>query len=119
MFNNLFGEFDLFAEHIGGDFLKNRVPVKQKIDEKSAKIFFELPGVEKENIKVSLVEGLLTVDVKKKVHDENFVYHRKYEVNDEFDSKEISVEFKNGLLSIEIPRLKPQKTQNNQIFDIK
>lgn len=81
----------------------------------------EMPGVEKENIHVSFLDGILTIQAKKKplkdhnkylIHERNFM-NMKREINfGDIDEESISAKLNDGLLVITIKNkaLKPKKT---------
>ena len=98
--------------------------MKTDIKEKKDKylIDIELPGYEKENIKIDVEDGYLTVhaeiDSNKEEKDEGkFVRKERYMgscsrsfyVGDEVKSEDIKASFKNGMLKLEIPKKEEQK----------
>ena len=89
----------------------------------------ELPGVNKKDIQVELNDGLLTVSVeqKKEVNEENenYIrreraygnYKRSFYVED-VKEDEIKAEYKDGVLSIVLPKAKPDRKKKVKI-DVK
>jgi len=120
-------EFDLFNDFFGrDDFFSRREQslMKTDIKEKEDKYIIEmdLPGYEKENINLELKEGYLTVSAKveretdsgekeKYVHKERFYGEcsRSFYVGEELTEEDISAEFKNGMLKINIPKKEAKK----------
>lgn len=121
-------EFDLFRDFFEGDdfFSTKRVSsiMQTDIKEKADKYIIEmdLPGYEKENIKLSLKDGYLevTAEVKKEENNddnEKFVHKERYYgqcsrsfyVGDQIKEDEISAEFKNGILKICVPKKEEEK----------
>ena len=120
-------EFDLFDDFFkGDDFFPRRESAIMKTDIKEKKdkyvIEMDLPGYEKQNINLSLKDGYLEVsasvekennsDEKEKfVHKERFYGHcsRSFYVGDEISEEDISAEFKNGTLIIDIPKKEEKK----------
>jgi HSP20 family protein len=81
----------------------------------------ELPGVDKEDIKVDLKDGVLTLSGQrsheKEVKEENYYrkerafgrFQRSFSVPTEIDPDKIKAEFKDGVLKVEIPKPEEQK----------
>ncbi len=86
------------------------------------KFKIDLPGVEKEDVSIKYSNGTLTVQGERKPEQEsdNFKYHkierkygkfyRKFDVPQEINEDEISAEFKNGQLTILLPKENLQKS---------
>ena len=125
--------FDLFDDFFDdGVFSKNtRNLMKTDIREKHDKylVDIDLPGFDKENIKISLNKGYLNVSAKvskdekndneKYLHRERFYgeCERSFYVGDDIKEEDINAEFKNGILKIEIPK-KELNSQNKEIKQI-
>lgn len=119
-------EFDLLGEMFRDPFFtdyESKV-MKTDIKEKRDKYFIdiELPGYEKENIKIDVEDGYLTVyaemDSKneekedgKFVRKERYVgsCSRSFYVGTEIQSEDIKASFKNGMLKIEVPKKEEKK----------
>ena len=119
--------FDLFDEMFRDPFFEgteNKV-MKTDIKEKKDKylIDIDLPGYEKEDIKMEISDGYLTVhasvnkeldDEKEKgkyVRKERYVGEcsRSFYVGDNVTEDEIKAKFKNGTLTIEVPKKDDKK----------
>jgi len=102
-----------------GDFWpvnKNIPAVNVEEDEKEYRIEVAAPGLEKEDLKVSVNDGVLTISSEKKVEKEDkkdgyirreFGYSsfcRSFTLPVEVDSDKIGAKHKNGLLHISIPK---------------
>lgn len=100
-------------------------------EEKSIRLIAELPGVKKEDVKILLENGLLTVSGEKKnefaANDEIIVlrnermfgkFERRFELADDINPDEISAKFENGLLKISIAKLAPEKPKE-RIIEVK
>jgi HSP20 family protein len=86
----------------------------------------ELPGVDKKDIQIELNDGYLTISVERndEVNEEkeNFVrrersygsYKRCFYVDD-VKEDEIKATYKNGILSLTVPKVKPTKKQGKRI----
>lgn len=117
--------FDLFDDFFDDNFFnkKEKNFMKTDIKEKKDKYVIEmdLPGFEKENIKLELNNGYLTITGKqennideekeKYVHKERFYGEctRSFFVGDNIKEEDIDAEFKNGMLKIDIPKKEEQK----------
>ena len=125
--------FDLFDDFFDDNFFnkKEKNLMKTDIKEKKDKytIEMDLPGFQKENIKLELNNGYLTISGKqeniideeeeKYVHKERFYGEcsRSFYVGDNIKEEDIDAEFKNGTLKIDIPKKEEQKeiTETKQI----
>lgn len=127
-------EFDLFDEMFNDPFFtrgENKL-MKTDIKEKGDKYLLEvdLPGYEKENIKVEIEDGYLTVHASmnknidesekdsKYVHKERYIGEcsRSFYVGDEIKEEDIKASFKNGTLKIEIPKKDEKKLADNKKY---
>lgn len=132
--------FDLFDDFFEDDFFpRNRVLSKKErnlmktdIKEKKDKYLLDidLPGFEKENIKISLDNGYLNIEAKvdskkEKEDEEKFVRRERYfgecsrsfYVGDQLKEEDIQASFKNGILKIELPK-KQIKDESKEIKQI-
>lgn len=89
--------------------------VKIELDKDSANVYTELPGVEKENIKVGIKSGKLVIEANKKLQDEKFSFKKELEVDDSLDTTKLSAKFKNGVLHIKIPLKEQNKKDNREV----
>ena len=100
-------------------------------DEKSIRLIAELPGVKKENVKILLENGFLTMTGEKKnefdANEEINVFRnerlfgkfeRKFELPENINPDEIKAKFENGLLKISIDKLVPEKPKE-RIIEVK
>ena len=117
--------FDLFDDLFDDNFFNKKEKNLMKTDIKEKKdrytIEMDLPGFEKENIKLELNNGYLTITGKqenkideeeeKYVHKERFYGEctRSFFVGDNIKEEDIDAEFKNGTLKIDIPKKEDQK----------
>ena len=119
-------DFDLLDDMFGGVFFNEGESKLMKTDIKEKKdeyvIDIDLPGYEKEGIKLNIQDGYLTVHatVNKEEKDEEkgkFVRKERYsgECSRSFydgenvTENEIKAKFKNGTLTIEIPKKEEKK----------
>lgn len=119
-------EFDLLGEMFADPFFTEHESKIMKTDIKEKKdkylIDIELPGYQKENIKMEVEDGYLTVHAEinsdneekeegKFVRRERYIgsCSRSFYVGAEVKSEEIKASFKNGILKIEIPKRNEKK----------
>ncbi len=119
--------FDLFDEMFRDPFFEGSESKVMKTDIKEKKdkyiIDIDLPGYEKEDIKMEISDGYLTVHatVNKEVDDEKekgkYVRKERYVgecsrsfyVGENVSEDEIKAKFKNGTLTIEVPKKDDKK----------
>lgn len=119
-------EFDLLGEMFADPFFTEYESKIMKTDIKEKKdkylIDIELPGYQKENIKMDIEDGYLTVHAEinsdneekeegKFVRRERYVgsCSRSFYVGTEVKSEDIKASFKNGMLKIEVPKKDEKK----------
>ena len=129
-------EFDLFDEMFNDPFFtrgENKL-MKTDIKEKGDKYLLEvdLPGYEKENIKIELEDGYLTVHASmnknvdesdkdsKYVHKERYVGEcsRSFYVGENIKEEDIKASFKNGTLKLELPKNETKKEESKKYIEI-
>lgn len=120
-------EFDLLDEMFrdpfftGGETKLMKTDIKEKKDKYLVDI--DLPGYEKEDIKVEIEDGYLTIHATTDSHKEEkeegkFVRKERYlgecsrsfYIGEDVKEEEIKASFKNGTLELEIPKKEEQKT---------
>ena len=119
-------DFDLFDDMFGDPFFtgtENKV-MKTDIKEKKDKyeIDMDLPGYEKDDIKIEIQDGYLTVHAKvnknedekedgKYVRKERYIGEcsRSFYVGDNVKEEDIKAKFKNGTLKLEVAKKDEQK----------
>ena len=108
--------------------------MKTDIKEKGDKYLLEvdLPGYEKENIKIELEDGYLTVHASmnknvdesdkdsKYVHKERYVGEcsRSFYVGENIKEEDIKASFKNGTLKLELPKNETKKEESKKYIEI-
>ena len=119
-------DFDLLSEMFRDPFFDERESRVMKTDIKEKKdkyiIDIDLPGYEKDNIKIEVEDGYLTVhatiDSNKEEKDEGkFVRKERYMgscsrsfyVGDDVKEEEIKATFRNGILKLEVPKVEEKK----------
>ena len=105
--------------------IKPRVDIAE--DNSNIFVYVELPGIQKEHVKISInEENMLTIKgIKNNVHTENQTIHRNERQYGEFErsfilpdnlkTDNISAKCDNGLLEISIEKLDPPKPKEVEI----
>lgn len=118
--------FDLFDDIFGDAFFKKEDSKMMRTDirenENGYIIDIDLPGYSKDNIKIDVTDGYLTINAKmdKESNDENngtYVRRERYfgecsrsfYVGETVEAEDIKAAFKNGILSLEIPKIDDAK----------
>ena len=95
--------------------------------EKSVITTFELPGVDKKDIELNIHSDAIEVKVERKVEKEvkgkesysyfssNDSFYRSVPLPKSVDPSKATAEFKNGVLKIEVPKSKEQRTKRLEI----
>jgi HSP20 family protein len=71
----------------------------------------EMPGITKEDVKVSMEEGLVTIHAEKG----NKKYHTELPVDKELDADSTKASYINGILELKIQSKKPLKSKSKEI----
>lgn len=102
-----------------------RVNIHESDDD--LRIAFELPGMDKKDIKVTLVDGVLTVSGKREFtassNDEHYhryeirsgEFSRSFTLPDTVSSDKISADYKNGLLEVRLAKLEEVKPKEIEV----
>lgn len=116
-------DFDLFDDFFRDDFFNGKeknglMKTDIREGENSFIVDVDLPGYNKEDIKIDVTNGYLTINAKtsneekdekkgKYVRRERFIGEcsRSFYVGDDVKQDEIKASFKNGILSLEIPKV--------------
>ena len=128
--------FDLFDEMFNDPFFTRGESklMKTDIKEKGDKYLLEvdLPGYEKEDIKIEIEDGYLTVHASmnknidesdkdsKYVHKERYVGEcsRSFYVGEDIKEEDIKASFKNGTLKLELPKKEAKNIDNKKYIEI-
>ncbi len=118
--------FDLFDDFFETPFFTKNENKMMKTDIRERKdsyiIDIDLPGFNKDDIKIDLTDGYLTINAKmskeeKEDKKEKYVRRERYfgecsrsfYLGDNIKEENISASFKNGILSLEIPKIENEK----------
>jgi len=90
-------------------------------------IIAEIPGLDKKQLEVSVEEGVLTIAGDKHSAFENdgakvlrrelkqSSFKRQFELGEQLDGKHISANFKDGILSVNVPKVEPEKPKKHTV----
>ncbi len=127
-------DFDLFGDDfLRDDFFKGEKNNLMKTDiketENSYILDVDLPGYNKEDIKVDVTDGYLTINAKtsnefkdekkgKFVRRERFTGEctRSFYVGEDIKEDEIKASFKNGILNLEVPKINPEEKKSDKKY---
>ena len=113
--------FPSFKEDVGVSFNKGAYP-KVNVYEHDDKISIvaEIPGLDKKNVSVEVEDQVLTISGDKHGFDDSDAkcitrelkqssFKRSFNLGEHLDGEDVSASFKDGLLSIAIPKKEPEK----------
>ena len=114
------GEIDRLFESALSDFVTpaygNRFPVDLYEDKDHTYVRAELPGVNRDDLNVEMVEGYLTISATRKTKgpegEESFAFSRSVAIPDEVHADQVSAAYENGVLTVTLPKkeeAKPRK----------
>lgn len=123
--DQVFNSFFTPSRLIGGDEKQFFTPSVDIIDRNDRfEIKADLPGVKKENVKVSMDNGMLTIEADQQeekiqekdgriIRQERRAGHfmRTMSLGNNVHEKDIRASFKDGVLSVEVPKLKKEESK--------
>lgn len=127
---NSYDLFDVFDDFFRPMFFEETKDLKTDIKETETtyELDLELPGYKKEEIKVSLEDGYLTVSAEKQKKEEEgkkFLRReirestsRSYYVGREISREDIKAKYDNGILQLTLPKETPKKLPEHNFIDI-
>ena len=129
--NSIQKYFDDFTT-IKSSFNENAFSPKINIYEKENQLIIsaEVPGVKKEDLKITLQDNILTIEGEKKnLLDENEIksflterifgsFKRSFTINKDVDSEKINAKFNNGILSITLAKVE-EKTPTEKVIEVR
>ena len=114
-------QFPNFQEEVGVSFNQGAYP-KVNVYEYDDKIgiIAEIPGLDKKDVSVDVEDGVLTISGDKHGFDSDggkcitrelkqSAFKRSFNLGEYLDGKNISAQFKDGMLSISIPKKEPEQ----------
>ena len=120
-------QFPAFQEEVGVSFNQGAYP-KVNIYEYDDKIgiIAEIPGLDKKNVSVEVEENLLTISGDKHGFEDDGAkcitrelkhssFKRSFNLGEHLDGNDVTATFKDGILSIEIPKTEPVVPKKHSI----
>ena len=122
IFDNLMdATFPTFKEEVGVSFNQGAYP-KVNVYEYDDKvgIVAEIPGLDKKNVTVDVEDGVLTISGDKHGFDtdggkcitrelKQSSFKRSFTLGEHLSGEDVSASFKDGMLSVSIPKVTPEK----------
>ena len=124
MFDNMFEtNFPEVAQTVGVNPFSGTAYPKVNVYEYEDKVgvVAEIPGIDKKNLDVEVEDGVMTIKGSKHGFDEDAqatvlrrelkhsAFERKFTLGESLDGDNIKANFKDGILSIEVPKVEPEK----------
>tara|TARA_R100000908_G_C3688635_1_gene104009 strand:- start:66 stop:515 length:450 start_codon:yes stop_codon:yes gene_type:complete len=124
MFDSMFEtNFPEVAQTVGVNPFSSTAYPKVNVYEYENKVgvVAEIPGIDKKNLDVEVEDGVMTIKGSKHGFDEDTqatvlrrelkhsAFERKFTLGESLDGDNVSANFKDGILSIEIPKIEPEK----------
>ena len=131
MFNkSLFNDF--FTEPMFNVNTTNRMCTDIKEKDNGYELAMEVPGFDKEDLKLNLEDGYLTISAEhktsndKKDEDGHIIRQERYYgstkrsfyVGDQITKEDIQAKYDKGILSIFVPKKEVKKIENSQVIEI-
>ncbi len=128
--NNNYDLFDVFDDFFKPMFFEESRELRTDIKEteQNYELDLELPGYGKDEIKVSLENGYLTVSAEKHAKEEEGKKYlrreirestsRSYYVGTDITREQIKAKYDNGILSLVVPKEPPKKIPESNYIDI-
>jgi HSP20 family molecular chaperone IbpA len=103
--------FDIYAmPSFTGDFKYSKDEYYVTSDDKQYTLEMPMPGISKEDLKVDIEEGMLVVQATAKIKSKAVKNVKKsWYIDENIDTVNISAKLENGLLTVTLPRAKPNK----------
>ncbi len=105
----------LFTSAVGNDVgnASTQFPVDLYEDKDNAYVRAELPGIDRADIHVELVDGYLNITAIRKTktgeNEESFSYNRSISVPDTVQSDKVEAAYENGVLTVTLPKREESK----------
>ena len=122
-----FDDFSNFGFNLNDNF-SPRIDVSE--DKDHLNVVAEIPGIKKDNIKITLQDNVLTIEGEKKKASEqkekNFYrsermfgsFKRCVTLPAEVDSEKVDAKFEDGMLHVQLKKIEP-KTKSEKIIELK
>jgi HSP20 family protein len=122
MFDDFFRGFDAASSRVA----RQQLPwpsVEVRETDKEFKVVADLPGLEERDVEITFAEGVLTLKGEKRMEEENAVYserwsgsfERQIPLSQDVDDEKVKATFKNGVLSVMLPKKAEAQRQVRRI----
>lgn len=110
--------FETALNDFNGSPAANRFPVDLFEDKENTYVRAELPGVNRDDINVEVVDGTLNIAATRKTpaaegqEEQSFSFSRSVSLNDDVQADKVSAAYENGVLTVTLPKreeAKPKK----------
>lgn len=118
---NMIDNFDnYFSNNIENNYIKTKSNSIFNENDKSYFLILEMPGFDKSNIDLTINEDIINIAAQRKniesLSNDKFInYQQSYYLPENVQIDKIKAKSKNGILSIEIPKLKKVKKDIKKI----
>ena len=114
-------QFPTFQDEVGVSFNQGAYPKVNVYEyDDNISIVAEIPGLDKKNVTVQVEEDILTISGDKHGFDDSggkcitrelkqSSFKRSFNLGEHLDGEEVTAKFKDGMLSISIPKVTPEK----------
>ena len=128
--DNSYDLFDVFDDFFKPMFFDDNKELKTNIkeNEKDYELELALPGYGKDEIKVSLENGYLTVSASRRKKEENNKQYirreisestsRSYYIGSDVTREQIKAKYENGILNLTVPKSQPKQVNENNFIEI-
>ena len=110
------GEIDRMFASMPGNFVgesSTRFPVDLYEDRENSYVRAELPGINRDDIHIEMVDGHLTINATRKTKDrdkeQSFSVNRSIRIPDSVQTDKVSASCENGVLTVTLPRREESK----------
>lgn len=122
-----FDDFPNFGFNLNDSFYP-RINISE--DKENINVVAEIPGVKKDDIKITLQDNILTIEGEKKKETEqkekNYFrsermygsFKRCFTLPDLVDSEKVEAKFENGMLNIQLKKIE-QKVKSEKVIELK
>lgn len=110
--------FQTALTDFGGTTASRHFPIDLYEDKNNTYVRAELPGVNRDDINVEMVEGYLTISANRKTsagegqNESSFAFSRSVAVNEAVQADKVAAAYENGVLTVTLPKqeeAKPKK----------
>ena len=122
--NDIFNMIDKFDNYFNNNIDNNYIKIKSNSlfneNDRSYFLILEMPGFDKSNIDLTINEDIINIAAQRKniesLSNDKFInYQQSYYLPENVQTDKIKAKSKNGILSIEIPKLKKVKKDIKKI----